>query len=187
MPGSLRCLLAKTDGAAPVVADLTPGVLTRLAVGVAVVFENAVGAAVQLRIALADNVAQALEAVLLPQALELKVVVEHQRRPGKMTGPTRACGRQAYDEVSAAAEAERERGVVRVRTDLRVPFEVLLVDLMQVPQLLPEQSLEGGAAAYLGLEKARHIAVKFARQAVLLAPELQQVQGFSLSATGTTE
>src|SRR5437764_6514615 len=87
LPESWCFLLSETYGTAPIFADLSACILSRFAMSAIVIFEHLVGAPMQLHVALADNVPQAVEAVFFTQTLKLKVVVKHQGWPGEMPGP----------------------------------------------------------------------------------------------------
>src|SRR6266550_1237978 len=100
-------------GTGPLARDRPPGVLSRFRMR-PVVGEHRVYRPMKLRVPLTNRVAQMIEALLLAQPFELKVVVEHERRPGKATRPARVRRRQADDEEGVAAKAHREPRVLRI-------------------------------------------------------------------------
>src|SRR5688572_8526619 len=89
--GSMRvrtatALVSEVDWTLPVRADISARILSRFAVQ-AIVCQHRVARSVQLSIALADGIANAIESPLLTKSFKLKVIVEHERGPGKPSGP----------------------------------------------------------------------------------------------------
>ncbi len=76
------------------------------------------------------------------QFLELRVRVEHERRPAEAACEARTAGMQPDDEKCVFSKAEREMRIVRIAADARIPFMMDAIELVQLAQLRPELTLE---------------------------------------------
>ena len=86
--------------------------------------------------------AKPLESSVGAQPLELRVRIEHQRRPAEAPRQARAPRMQADDEQRAAGEAEREVRIVRDRRSPTDPSRPPGRRVVQPLQLLPQPPLE---------------------------------------------
>jgi len=130
-----------------------PRALRRVASGIlfglgphAEVREARVDASLERDVARANPVPQPLELPVATKPLELRMRVEHQRRPPEAACQPGALRMEAHDEKGFAGEAEREARVARIRAHGRIPTRRRVVTLVETLELTPEPALERALA-----------------------------------------
>src|SRR4051794_3357790 len=104
------CAIAVERTAPRVIGD-APGVLARFG-ALARIGEIRVDVALEGNVARPNGASQSLEALFRTRPLELRVWIEHERRPPEPPGETRALRVKPDHEERGAREAEREMRVL---------------------------------------------------------------------------
>ena len=93
--------------------------------------------AVEFDLADPDPILQADELSARFECFELFVRVEDECRPGETSRRTRAIGMEADDEEAGSGEAVRERRILGIARDARIPGVNRFVEIVEATQLTP--------------------------------------------------